>query len=323
MIKFKNVSKHYGETVAVNNINLEIGSNEFVVFVGLSGSGKTTSLSMINRMTEPSSGQILIKDIDNQTIDGVELRRKIGYVIQGIGLLPHFTIYENITTVPRLLGWEEGAMRKKAEQLIQQVDLPLETLDQYPSQLSGGQQQRIGVIRALAADQDVILMDEPFGALDPITREALQEIVMNLQRNEEKTFVFVTHDIEEALKLADKIAVFEHGEIVQFDTPDAILENPKNDYVVDLLGPDRIEAARTKQLRIKDILVKETGSEDLSDQTLQESAYVVDLAEEVLTSNYSVHPVVNLANQVVGYLEKPRFLKAYQEVLQSGVALNA
>src|SRR5690606_32858082 len=182
MIEFKNVSKTYKDgTKAVENINLTFNDGEFIVFIGTSGSGKTTSMRMINRMNEPTKGQILIDGEDIMKKDPVELRRGIGYVIQQIGLMPHMTVYDNITLVPKLLKWSEEKKRAKAEELIKRVDLPVEFLDRYPSELSGGQQQRIGVIRALAADQDIILMDEPFGALDPITRDALQELVKHLQ----------------------------------------------------------------------------------------------------------------------------------------------
>ena len=186
MIEFNNISKIYADgQAAVEDVSLTINKGEFVCFIGTSGSGKTTCLRMINRMIEPSKGEIIINGKPILSLNRVELRRKIGYVIQQIGLMPHLTIYENIVTVPKLLKWDEERQQKIARNLIRKVDLPEEYLERYPNELSGGQQQRIGVIRALAADQDIILMDEPFGALDPITRQSLQQLVKRLQRETE------------------------------------------------------------------------------------------------------------------------------------------
>lgn len=255
MIEFKNVTKLYPNgKKAVDNISLSFETGEFIVFIGTSGSGKTTSMRMINRMIEPTEGEILINGQNIQKKNAVELRRKIGYVIQQIGLMPHMTIYENIVLVPKLLGWPEDKQRQTAEHLIKRVDLPLEYLDRYPSELSGGQQQRIGVIRALAADQDIILMDEPFGALDPITRDALQELVKHLQKEMGKTVVFVTHDMDEALKLADRIAIMQDGKVVQFDTPDNILANPANEFVEDFIGEERLTQAQTNLKTVEQIM---------------------------------------------------------------------
>ena len=229
MVLFKDVEKVYrGGNVAVEHINLEIHKGDFVCLIGTSGSGKTTTMRMINRMLEPSGGQILFNGKDIHKIDAVKLRRQIGYVIQNIGLMPHMTIYENITIVPKLLKWPEEKRREKAKELLDLVELPEDYLDRYPSELSGGQQQRIGVIRALAANQDLILMDEPYGALDPITREALQELIKNLQEKLGKTVVFVTHDMDEALKLATKIVVMDHGHIIQNSTPTELLTDRKS-----------------------------------------------------------------------------------------------
>ncbi|QII82237.1 ABC transporter ATP-binding protein [Jeotgalibaca arthritidis] len=255
MIEFKNVTKLYPNgKKAVDNISLSFETGEFIVFIGTSGSGKTTSMRMINRMIEPTEGEILINGQNIQKKNAVKLRRKIGYVIQQIGLMPHMTIYENIVLVPKLLGWPEDKQRQTAEDLIKRVDLPLEYLDRYPSELSGGQQQRIGVIRALAADQDIILMDEPFGALDPITRDALQELVKHLQKEMGKTVVFVTHDMDEALKLADRIAIMQDGKVVQFDTPDNILANPANEFVEDFIGEERLTQAQTNLKTVEQIM---------------------------------------------------------------------
>lgn len=257
MIEFKNVSKIYpGNQVAAENINLKFKDGEFICFIGASGSGKTTCMRMINRMNDITSGEILINGVNINEMDAVDLRRKIGYVIQQIGLFPHMTVYDNIVLVPRLLKWEEDKLRPIAENLIQKVDLPLSYLDKYPSELSGGQQQRIGVIRALAADQDIILMDEPFGALDPITRDALQKLVKRLQKEMGKTIVFVSHDMDEALTLADRIVIMKKGHVEQFDTPENILKNPKSKYVEDMLGEEKLNEAKTSYRTVETIMLK-------------------------------------------------------------------
>lgn len=245
MIEFKNVSKVYGDgTRAVDDLSLKIEAGELVVFIGTSGSGKTTSMRMINRMTNASEGQILINGQDVKEKNPVDLRRKIGYVIQQTGLMPHMTVYENIIMVPKLLKWDEDKMEARAKELLEKVGMdPDQYMDRYPSELSGGQQQRIGVIRALAADQEIILMDEPFGALDPITRESLQNLVIQLQKEYGRTVVFVTHDMDEALDLADKVAIMSKGKLVQYDSPHNIISNPANDFVREFLGEERLSHA--------------------------------------------------------------------------------
>ncbi|UUV98930.1 betaine/proline/choline family ABC transporter ATP-binding protein [Vagococcus luciliae] len=257
MIEFQNVSKIYkGNKKAVSDINLSFGDGEFICFIGTSGSGKTTAMRMVNRMIEPTSGKILIDGKDITKENPVDLRRSIGYVIQNIGLLPHMTIRENITLVPKLLKWPEEERDEIAERLITLVELPKEMLDRYPSELSGGQQQRIGVIRALAADQNIILMDEPFGALDPITRDSLQDFVKELQEKMGKTIVFVTHDMDEALKLATKIVVMSHGKVVQCDTPENILRNPANDFVRELIGEERLMHSQQDFITVGEVMMK-------------------------------------------------------------------
>ena len=256
MIEFKNVTKTYGSKKAVDNVDIKIDTGSFVCFIGTSGSGKTTTMRMINRMIDPSRGTILIDGEDIQKTNEVALRRKIGYVIQQIGLMPHMSIYENIVMVPKLLKWDETTMREKAETLMKRVDLPMQLLDAYPSELSGGMQQRVGVIRALAADQDIILMDEPFGALDPITRDALQRLVKQLQRDMNKTIIFVTHDMDEALALSDKIVVMDHGKVVQQGSPKDILTNPANDFVRSLVGEDRLHQATFEYNSVEQLMIK-------------------------------------------------------------------
>lgn len=255
MIEFKNVEKIYpGNTVAVKDVDLVLEDGSFNVFIGTSGSGKTTCLRMINRMIDPTGGQVLIDGKATADINEVALRRQIGYVIQQIGLMPHMTIYENIVMVPKLLKWPEEKMREVALKLMKRVNLPESYLDLYPNELSGGQQQRVGVIRALAADQEIILMDEPFGALDPITRDSLQNLVKRLQQEMGKTVVFVTHDMDEALTLADQIVIMDHGKVVQKGSPNDILAHPANEFVTDLIGEDRLRQAQFNISTVKEIM---------------------------------------------------------------------
>ncbi|KAF1299537.1 glycine/betaine ABC transporter ATP-binding protein [Enterococcus sp. JM4C] len=256
MIEFQQVSKIYkGGKIAVDNVNISFEKGEFICFIGTSGSGKTTTMRMLNRMTDPTKGKILIDGEDIQKTNPVELRRKIGYVIQNIGLMPHMTIRENITLVQKLLKASQEDRDKTAEKMIDLVELPREMLDRYPDELSGGQQQRIGVVRALAANQDIILMDEPFGALDPITRDALQDLVKDLQERLGKTIVFVTHDMDEALKLANRIAIMSEGKVIQFDTPENILRNPANEFVEELIGEDRLLQAKPDTTRVEEVML--------------------------------------------------------------------
>lgn len=240
MIKFEQVSKIYGKNEVVKKIDLHVRQGEFLVLIGPSGCGKTTTLKMINRLVEPTSGRILVRGQNIMDMNPVMLRREIGYVIQQIGLFPNMTIEENVNLVPRLLGWDKEKMSERVRELLELVDMdPDLYARRYPNELSGGQQQRIGVLRALAAEPSIILMDEPFGALDPITRENLQDEFKNLQSKLHKTIVFVTHDMDEALKLADRIAIMKDGHIVQLDTPEMILRKPKDEFVLEFIGKHR------------------------------------------------------------------------------------
>lgn len=241
MITFDGVSKVYPDgTVAVDGLDLELPTGELTVFVGPSGCGKTTSLRMINRMVEPTKGRVLIDGVDVATGDAAELRRGIGYVIQAAGLFPHRTIVENIMTVPALVGTSKKKARGTALELMDRVGLSESMADRYPVQLSGGQQQRVGVARALAADPPVMIMDEPFSAVDPIVREGLQAEFLRLQRDLGKTIAMVTHDIDEAIKMGDRVAVFrEGGHLAQFATPRELLSNPADDFVAGFVGRDR------------------------------------------------------------------------------------
>ncbi|TYS50186.1 ABC transporter ATP-binding protein [Bacillus infantis] len=249
MITFKHVGKKYPDGfVALKDIDFHIEEGELVALIGPSGCGKTTTMKMINRLIEPSSGQIFINGEDISKRDPVKLRRDIGYVIQQIGLLPHMTIEDNITLVPRLKGWEKEQYSDKVDELLELVGLdPKEYRTRFPGELSGGQQQRVGVIRALAAEPPIILMDEPFSALDPISREQLQDELVKLQETIKKTIVFVTHDMDEAIKIADRIAILKDGEIIQFDTPERILRYPKNEFVKGFIGEDRLNDAENGQ----------------------------------------------------------------------------
>lgn len=328
VIEFKEVNKIYGDNVAVKHINLKIMAGEFVCLIGTSGSGKTTILRMINRMLKPSNGKIFIKGEEISDLNPVQLRRKIGYVIQNIGLMPHMTIYENITLVPKLLKWSEDKKKAKAKELIKLVELPEDFLDRYPYELSGGQQQRIGVVRALAADQDIILMDEPFGALDPITREGLQDLVKSLQEKTGKTIVLVTHDMDEALKLATKIVVMDKGHMVQQANPTELLRHPATAFVKKMIGEDRLIQARADVTPVKNIMLKDpvsiTPDKSLNDaislmrQKRVDSLLVTDkdnkllgmIDVESLNNNYKQNLVVaDILNKINFYLEEDQLLR--------------
>ncbi|MBL3648091.1 choline ABC transporter ATP-binding protein OpuBA [Bacillus vallismortis] len=272
MLTLENVSKTYkGGKKAVNNVNLKIAKGEFICFIGPSGCGKTTTMKMINRLIEPSAGKIFIDGENIMEQDPVELRRKIGYVIQQIGLFPHMTIQQNISLVPKLLKWPEQQRKERARELLKLVDMGPEYLDRYPHELSGGQQQRIGVLRALAAEPPLILMDEPFGALDPITRDSLQEEFKKLQKTLHKTIVFVTHDMDEAIKLADRIVILRAGEIVQVGTPDDILRNPADEFVEEFIGKERLIQSSSPDVERVDQIMNTQPVTITADKTLSES----------------------------------------------------
>lgn len=297
MLKFEHVSKTYkGQKRAVNNLNLQINEGEFICFIGPSGCGKTTTMKMINRLIEPTEGTIYLKDKNIMELDPVELRRKIGYVIQQIGLFPHMTIEQNISLVPRLLRWPLEKQKERAKELLSLVNMTPDYLHRYPSELSGGQQQRIGVLRALAADQPLILMDEPFGALDPITRDSLQTEFKKLQRKLNKTIVFVTHDMDEAIKLADRIVIMKDGEIVQFATPDEILRNPANEFVEEFIGRERLSQVRPHIQTVDQIM-------NPAPVTVTPNVFLSEAIRLMKQKRVDSLLVVNRNNKLEGYID--------------------
>ncbi|WP_455543335.1 ABC transporter ATP-binding protein [Intestinibacter sp.] len=306
MIKIKNIVKTAGEKVILDDISLTIESGSFVVLIGPSGCGKTTTLKLINKLIEPTSGEIYIDGQPISQEDPIKLRRNIGYVIQNIGLFPHLTIKENIELIPKLKGEKsEEEISENTVRLIKMVGLdPDEFLYKYPTELSGGQQQRIGVIRAIATDADIILMDEPFSALDPITRTQLQEWLYELQQELKKTIIFVTHDMDEALKLADKICIMQGGKIQQYDTAENLLKHPANSFVKDFIGSDRLWSA-PEYIKAKDIMIKEPIK-------AIETRTVIQAIEIMRTNKVDSLLVVDKSNLLVGIL-------TVKELRQNGI----
>jgi osmoprotectant transport system ATP-binding protein len=277
MISLRGVSKRYANAdgAAVENLSIDIPRGETVVLVGPSGCGKTTTMRMINRLVEPTSGTILVEGVDILKQDPVELRRGMGYVIQSVGLLPHRTVEDNIVTVPKLLGWDEPRQKERCRELIEILDLDPELLRRYPGELSGGQRQRVGVARALAVDPPVMLMDEPFAAVDPIVRGRLQEQFLGIQERLRKTIVFVTHDIDEAIKMADRIAILNKGALIeQYAPPEEILRAPANPFVEDFVGPER-GLKRLALIRVGDLDVEE-GPLVSSDTSAEDAMKVIE-----------------------------------------------
>jgi osmoprotectant transport system ATP-binding protein len=303
MIRLENLTKQFvqknGKTFnAVDNINLHVPAGEICVFLGPSGCGKTTTLKMINRLIPLTSGKITINGQDTSELDVVTLRRKIGYVIQQIGLFPNMTIEENIMIVPHMLGWDKKETHARAKELMSMVALdPKHYLQRYPKELSGGQQQRIGVIRALAADAPVLLMDEPFGAVDPINRESIQNEFLEMQRQLKKTVILVSHDIDEALKLADRIAIFHNGKIVQKASPDELLAKPASEFVASFVGQDRT---------LKRLLLVQAG--DVTEQqetiTVQDTTPLHEAFIIMDDNDFRTITVVDRDNKPLGYIKR-------------------
>ena len=260
MITLEHVTKSYGGRNAVDDLTLEVPDGEVAVLIGPSGCGKTTTLRMVNRLIEPTSGRILIDGTDAASLRPEELRRHIGYAIQSVGLFPHLTVADNIATVPKLLGWKADKIAPRVSELLDLVGLdPGQYSSKYPRQLSGGEAQRIGVARALAADPPVLLMDEPFGAVDPLNRDRLQAEFVKIQRELKKTVIFVTHDVDEAIRLADRIALMRDGQLQQYDTPETLLDHPANKFVHDFVGADaalkRLGRVRVESVMRRDVRV--------------------------------------------------------------------
>ncbi|WYQ41339.1 betaine/proline/choline family ABC transporter ATP-binding protein [Bacillus sp. FSL W7-1321] len=309
MLEFKNVTKRYGAgRPAVDNLNLKINKGEFVCFIGPSGCGKTTTMKMVNRLHEATEGQIIVNGKDIRKQDPVELRRSIGYVIQQIGLMPHMTVKENIVLVGTLLKWPKSKKDERAKELIKLVNLPESYLDKYPHELSGGQQQRIGVLRALAADPPLILMDEPFGALDPITRDSLQEEFKKLQKDLDKTIVFVTHDMDEALKLADRIVIMKDGKIIQTGTPDEIMRSPANAFVEDFIGKDRLIQGRADVTTVEQVMNKHAVTVDENETLRNAISLMRDKRVDSLLA-------VNQDNVLTGYIDVEMIDSFYKKAL--------
>lgn len=251
MIKLQQVTKSYnaGKVIAVDRLSMEVSPGELVVLLGASGCGKTTTLKMINRLIEPTSGVVEVDGLDNRAINAVQLRRRIGYVFQGIGLFPHMTVGQNVAVVPGLLGWDSAETAKRVDALLSMVDLdPSDYRDRYPHELSGGQRQRVGVARALSAKPKIMLMDEPFGALDPLTRDTLQDEFVRIHKQLGLTTVMVTHDMTEALLMADRIAVVEAGRVLRYGTPHEMLTDPGDEYVRSLMQMPKRQADRLEAL---------------------------------------------------------------------------
>ncbi|MDD1509442.1 ABC transporter ATP-binding protein [Pseudomonas sp. CNPSo 3701] len=300
MIQLDKLTKKFQQkgkdVVAVNEVSLTVDEGQICVFLGPSGCGKSTTLKMINRLIEPTSGRVLINGEDTTGIDEVTLRRNIGYVIQQIGLFPNMTIEENITVVPKLLGWDKKRCHERAVELMSMVQLePKQYLSRYPRELSGGQQQRIGVIRALAADAPVLLMDEPFGAVDPVNRDAIQNEFFQMQRALNKTVIMVSHDIDEAIKLGDKIAIFKDGTLLQFDHPDTLLAHPADDFVSGFVGQD----STLKRL----LLIRAEDAADDAPSVLAEAS-IAD-AVELMEEHDRRHLVVtDAAKKALGFIRR-------------------
>lgn len=293
MIRLDNLTKVFdtpkGAVVAADHINMEVGSGEICVLLGPSGCGKTTTLKMINRIIRPTAGKVFIDGEDTSTLDTQTLRRNIGYVIQQIGLFPNMTIEENIVAVPRLLGWDKARYKARAREMMDMIALePDAFLKRYPNELSGGQQQRIGVARALAADPPVMLMDEPFGAIDPINRAVIQDEFLKMQKTLRKTIMFVSHDIDEAIKMGDRVAIFRDGHLVQNATPDSLLASPKDSFVESFLGEDRA-LKRLNLVNVRDVI-----NSDIATVSPRDS---LDAALGKLDQNGYQHAIVMVNDQ--------------------------
>lgn len=298
VIQFKGVNKVYEDGFqALTDINLTFNEGEINVLIGPSGCGKTTTMKLVNRLVEHTAGDILFNNENIESFNPIELRRQMGFVIQNIGLFPHMTIFNNVATVPKLLKWDKDKIERRVIELLEMVGLDPETYrNRYPAELSGGQQQRVGVVRALAAEPAIILMDEPFSALDPITREQLQDDLLNLQEDIQKTIIFVTHDMDEALKIADKIILMKDGHIVQQGSPEEILTNPVDEFVEEFIGEERLREQRQLHSLSLASYVESDGVE------LVETVSVAEALDEMVSRGVNVSPVLDDAGIYRGYV---------------------
>ena len=313
MIRFENVTKRFADsTEALKDVSLTIPTSKLTVIIGPSGCGKTTLMKMINHLEIPTSGDVLIDDKSIKDRDEVELRRSIGYVIQRIGLFPHMTIGKNVALVPTLKGWSFEKIQNRIHELMNMVGLdPNIYINRYPLELSGGQQQRVGVVRALAGDPNIVLMDEPFSALDPISREQLQDELRNLQRQIQKTIVFVTHDMDEALKIADHIIVLREGKVEQVGTPKELIDEPANDFVRQFIGQERINRQRSfGQRKISELssyfIQAKRGEQIVSVKTTEDVEKAIALLEQPNADVLAIYE----EDVFVGYLDQTSLLKA-------------
>ncbi|EHK0944351.1 ABC transporter ATP-binding protein [Citrobacter farmeri] len=299
MIEFSHVNKAFGEQKAVSDLNLHVKEGSFSVLIGTSGSGKSTTLKMINRLVEHDSGRIRFAGEEIRSLPVLELRRRMGYAIQSIGLFPHWTVAQNIATVPQLLKWPRRKIDERVEELMTLLGLEVGLRERYPHQLSGGQQQRVGVARALAADPQVLLMDEPFGALDPVTRGALQQEMTRIHRLLGRTIVLVTHDIDEALRLAEHLVLMDGGEVVQQGTPLAMLTAPANDFVQQFFGRSELGVRLLSLRTVADYVRRD---EQIAGEALTEEMTLRDALSAFVARGRDVLPVVNQQGIVCGTL---------------------
>ena len=323
MIEFDNVTKIFdGKIKAVSDLSMEIFEGETVVLLGTSGSGKTTTMKMVNRLIDPTSGRILINGKNIIEQDTIELRLMIGYAVQNIGLFPHMNVAENIAVVPRLLKWTEKRISKRVDELIEMVGLESEEFRyRFPGQLSGGQKQRIGVARALAADPPILLMDEPFGALDPITRDQLQNEFIDLLSEIKKTIIFVTHDVFEAIKMGDRIAILNEGYLQQIGEPAEIIDKPANEFVAQFLGQQRFQLSlltmSVKQVMEKPGNYKAIGEKDKIPAHLKGRSSIIEAIDMFRKTNTEELPVLE-KNSCIGVIKRVKLIEIVSEMLAKG-----
>jgi len=323
MITFKDITKTYPDgTTAVDQFNLTVEKGEFMTLIGPSGCGKTTTMKMINRLIDPSAGTIYIneKPVSEYSIDA--LRWNIGYVLQQIALFPHMTVQENIQIVPELLKWKKGEIEKRTDDLLDMVGLePSVFKKRYPSELSGGQQQRIGVIRALAADPDIVLMDEPFSALDPISREQLQMDIDKLQKEIKKTIVFVTHDMDEALKMSDRICLMKEGGVVQIGSPEQLMKHPQNDFVEEFIGNRKSAWLKSVQEVMKKDVPAAYEQRLENVVTIPAESTIEDAYARIQSANQTDFPIVADNQQIVGIVTRDELLQYFYQQEREGASV--